>query len=117
MKGGRKGNNTASENNQFPDLEHGDAVPAANVGFGRVFSLAKPDAGKLIIATLALLIASTSNILIPKFGGKIIDIVSGDTETPEQKAEGLRAVNSTNLSRCHSRFGMRSTQSMVVFFH
>ncbi|KAH8487143.1 hypothetical protein H0E87_025933 [Populus deltoides] len=95
--GGRKGNNSASENNQFPDLEHGDAVPAANVGFGRVFSLAKPDAGKLIIATLALLIASTSNILIPKFGGKIIDIVSGDTETPEQKAEGLRAVNSTIL--------------------
>lgn len=97
MKGGRKGNNNASENNQFPDLEHGDAVPAANVGFGRVFSLAKPDAGKLIIATLALLIASTSNILIPKFGGKIIDIVSGDKETPEQKAEGLRAVNSTIL--------------------
>eukprot|EP00258_Populus_trichocarpa_P026705 XP_024442724.1 ABC transporter B family member 25 isoform X2 [Populus trichocarpa] len=95
--GGRKGNNSASENNQFPDLEHGDAVPAANVGFGRVFSLAKPDAGKLIIATLALLIASTSNILIPKFGGKIIDIVSGDKETPEQKAEGLRAVNSTIL--------------------
>ncbi|KAJ6970268.1 ABC transporter B family member 25 [Populus alba] len=95
--GGRKGNNSASENNQFQDLEHGDAVPAANVGFGRVFSLAKPDAGKLIIATLALLIASTSNILIPKFGGKIIDIVSGDTETPEQKAEGLRAVNSTIL--------------------
>eukprot|EP00258_Populus_trichocarpa_P038572 XP_024454591.1 ABC transporter B family member 27-like [Populus trichocarpa] len=95
--GGRKGNNNASENNQFPDLEHGDAVPAANVGFGRVFSLAKPDAGKLIIATLALLIASTSNILIPKFGGKIIDIVSGDIETPEQKAEGLRAVNSTIL--------------------
>ncbi|XP_052303548.1 ABC transporter B family member 25 isoform X8 [Populus trichocarpa] len=95
--GGRKGNNSASENNQFPDLEHGDAVPAANVGFGRVFSLAKPDAGKLIIATLALLIASTSNILIPKFGGKIIDIVSGDIETPEQKAEGLRAVNSTIL--------------------
>ncbi|KAH8487142.1 hypothetical protein H0E87_025932 [Populus deltoides] len=95
--GGRKGNTSASENNQFPDLEHGEAVPAANVGFGRVFSLAKPDAGKLIIATLALLIASTSNILIPKFGGKIIDIVSGDIETPEQKAEGLRAVNSTIL--------------------
>jgi hypothetical protein len=35
--------------------------------------------------------------LQPKFGGKIIDIVSGDTETPEQKAEGLRAVNSTIL--------------------
>ncbi|KAJ6411562.1 hypothetical protein OIU84_008191 [Salix udensis] len=67
------------------------------LGFGRVLSLAKPDAGKLIIATLALLIASTSSIMIPKFGGKIIDIVSGDTETPEQKTEGLRAVNSTIL--------------------
>ncbi|KAJ6293859.1 hypothetical protein OIU76_022012 [Salix suchowensis] len=95
--GGGKGNNGASENNQLQDLEHGDAVPAANVGFGRVLSLAKPDAGKLIIATLALMIASTSSILIPKFGGKIIDIVSGDTETPEQKTEGLRAVNSTIL--------------------
>ena len=36
-------------------------------------------------------------IMQPKFSGKIIDIVSGDTETPEQKAEGLRAVNSTIL--------------------
>ena len=35
--------------------------------------------------------------LQPKFGAKIIDIVSGDIETPEQKAEGLRAVNSTIL--------------------
>ncbi|KAH8482521.1 hypothetical protein H0E87_029823, partial [Populus deltoides] len=61
--GGRK-RNDASEDNQFTDLEHGDAVPAANVGFGRVLSLAKPDAVKLIIATQALLIASTSSILI-----------------------------------------------------
>jgi hypothetical protein len=30
LKGGRKGNNNnASENNQFPDLEHGDAVPVS----------------------------------------------------------------------------------------
>ena len=35
---------------------------------GRVLSLAKPDAGKLAFATIALLIASTSSILIPKFG-------------------------------------------------
>ncbi|KAJ6732584.1 ABC TRANSPORTER B FAMILY MEMBER 25 [Salix purpurea] len=96
-RGGGRKRNDASENNQFTDLEHGDAVPAANVGFGRVLSLAKPDAVKLIIATLALLIASTSSILIPKFGGKIIDIVSGDTETPEQKAEALHAVNNTIL--------------------
>jgi hypothetical protein len=29
-------------------------------------------------------------MLQPKFGGKIIDIVSGDIETPEQKAETER---------------------------
>ncbi|GAY61541.1 hypothetical protein CUMW_210740 [Citrus unshiu] len=96
--GGRRKRNDASENGNVTDLEHGDAVPAANVGFGRVLALAKPDAGKLIIATVALLMASVSSILIPKFGGKIIDIVSGDTETPEQKAEALAAVRSTILS-------------------
>lgn len=88
----------AQENGQLTDLEHGDAVPAANVGFGRVFSLAKPEAGNLIIATIALLIASTSSILIPKFGGKIIDIVSGDIQTPEQKSEALNAVRDTILA-------------------
>ncbi|XP_047971285.1 ABC transporter B family member 25 [Salvia hispanica] len=93
-QGGRRGNGV-EENGQLTDLEHGDAVPAANVGFGRVLSLAKPEAGSLIIGTVALLIASTSSILVPKFGGKIIDIVSGDTETPEQKSEALSAVYST----------------------
>ncbi|KAJ4713224.1 ABC transporter B family protein [Melia azedarach] len=97
-RGGRRKGNDASENGDLTDLEHGDAVPAANVGFGRVFSLAKPDAGKLIIATVALLIASVSSILIPKFGGKIIDIVSGDIGTPEQKAEALNAVRNTILN-------------------
>lgn len=38
------------------------------------------------------------SIIQPKFGGKIIDIVSGDTETPEQKVEALAAVRSTILS-------------------
>lgn len=95
--GGRSKRNDDSENGNMADLEHGDAVPAANVGFGRVLALAKPDAGKLVIATVALLIASVSSILIPKFGGKIIDIVSGDTETPEQKAEALAAVRGTIL--------------------
>ncbi|KAK4742537.1 hypothetical protein SAY87_000538 [Trapa incisa] len=79
------------------DLELGDVVPAANVGFGRVISLAKPDAGRLVIATLALLVASTSTILIPKFGGKIIDIVSRKIDTPAQRAEALRAVIKTIL--------------------
>jgi len=36
-------------------------------------------------------------LLQPKFGGKIIDIVSGDITTPEQKAKALSAVKSTIL--------------------
>ncbi|XP_070053662.1 ABC transporter B family member 27-like isoform X2 [Nicotiana tomentosiformis] len=92
---GRKRN--GAENGQLQDLEHGDSVPAPNVGFGRVLSLAKPEAGSLVIATIALLIASTSSILIPKFGGQIIDIVSGDIQTPEQKSEALNAVKNTIL--------------------
>ncbi|XP_010937747.1 ABC transporter B family member 25 [Elaeis guineensis] len=79
------------------DLEHGDAVQPANVGFCRVLRLAKPDAGKLVLATIALLIASTTNILIPKYGGKIIDIVSRDVREPEQQAEALDAVKDTIL--------------------
>ncbi|KAL3640508.1 ABC transporter B member 25 [Castilleja foliolosa] len=90
-QGGRKG--IAAD--ELTDLEHGDAIPAANVGFGRVLSLAKPEAASLVVATVALLIASTSSILVPKFGGMIIDIVSGDTHTPEQKSEALKAVYST----------------------
>ncbi|KAJ0963515.1 hypothetical protein J5N97_028637 [Dioscorea zingiberensis] len=79
------------------DLEQGDAIPAANVGFCRVIRLAKPDAGKLVLATIALLIASTTSILIPKYGGKIIDIVSGDLSKPEQQAEALNDVKNTIL--------------------
>ncbi|XP_071902305.1 ABC transporter B family member 25 isoform X2 [Coffea arabica] len=83
-KHAEKGKNN-QENGQLTDLEHGDAVQA------------KPEAGSLIIGTVALLIASTSSILIPKFGGKIIDIVSGDLHTPEQKSRALEAVKSTIL--------------------
>ncbi|CAL5372213.1 unnamed protein product [Camellia sinensis] len=93
---GRK-RNDAVENGLQSDLEHGDAVPAANVGFGRVLALAKPDTGKLILATVALLIASTSSILIPKFGGKVIDIVSRDIQTPQQKDEAWDEVKNTIL--------------------
>ncbi|EOA17806.1 hypothetical protein CARUB_v10006204mg [Capsella rubella] len=82
-----------SENGQN-DLEHG-VVEAANVGFGRVFALAKPDAGKLVIGTIALLIGSTTNLLVPKFGGMIIDIVSRDVKTPEQQTESLIAVRNS----------------------
>ncbi|KAK4252539.1 hypothetical protein QN277_014526 [Acacia crassicarpa] len=86
---------SGSLNEQTTDLERGEA--ATNVGFGRVLSLAKPEARKLIFATLALSIASTSEILVPKFGGKVIDIVSGDIQTPEDKAKALEAVKSTIL--------------------
>ncbi|XP_044487111.1 ABC transporter B family member 25-like [Mangifera indica] len=96
-RGGRKKGNDDAANGELTDLEHGDAVPAANVGVGRVLALARPDAGKLIIATIALLIASVSSILIPKFGGKIIDIVSGDIGTPEKQAAALNAVRDTIL--------------------
>lgn len=35
--------------------------------------------------------------LQPRFGGTIIDIVSGDLQTPEQKSEAVSAVNRTIL--------------------
>ncbi|XP_028063470.1 ABC transporter B family member 27-like [Camellia sinensis] len=60
----RKANDDGSADGPPSDLEHGDAIQAANVGFCRIFQLAKPDAGNLIIATVALLIASTTSILI-----------------------------------------------------
>ncbi|CDY37882.1 hypothetical protein Bca4012_032380 [Brassica carinata] len=86
-----KENGEETIENGKTDLESGVAE-AANVGFGRVFSLAKPDAGKLVIGTIALLIASTTNLLVPKFGGMIIDIVSRDVKTPEQQSESILAV-------------------------
>ncbi|CAA6657358.1 unnamed protein product [Spirodela intermedia] len=84
-----------SSNGPLSDLEYGDSVQAANVGPFRVLSLAKPEVGKLVFATIFLLIASTTSILIPRFGGKILDIVSRDTRTPEQQNEALDAVNHT----------------------
>ncbi|XP_019438950.1 PREDICTED: ABC transporter B family member 25 [Lupinus angustifolius] len=94
VEGGKRDDAPAG---QVSDLEHGDAVPAANVGFFRVFSLAKPEAGKLVIGTVALLIAATTSILVQKFGGKIIDIVSRDLRTPEEKDKALNAVKGTIL--------------------
>ncbi|KAG0464607.1 hypothetical protein HPP92_018771 [Vanilla planifolia] len=88
-------NGEESSSNAVTDLEHGDAVQPANVGFGRVLRLAKPEAGRLVIASIALLIASTSNILVPKYGGKIIDIVSKDFKGPEQRVEALNAIKNT----------------------
>ncbi|KAI6700461.1 hypothetical protein NL676_014785 [Syzygium grande] len=93
----KKANEDQSAEGPVSDLELGDAVEAANVGFFRVFSLAKPEAGKLIIGTIALLIASTSSVLIPRFGGMIIDIVSREIKSPEDQVEALNAVKNTIL--------------------
>ncbi|KAK9049828.1 hypothetical protein SSX86_025122 [Deinandra increscens subsp. villosa] len=94
----RNDGETGTSNGPTNDLEFGDGVEAANVGFSRVLLLAKPDAGTLIIATIALLIASTSSLLIPSFGGKIIDIVSRDIKSPEEQTEALNAVKDTILA-------------------
>ncbi|XP_076941871.1 ABC transporter B family member 27-like [Bidens hawaiensis] len=94
----RNDDEIGTSNGPTTDLEYGDAVQAANVGFSRVLLLAKPDAGTLIIATVALLIASTSSLLIPSFGGKIIDIVSRNISTPEEQTEALYAVKDTILA-------------------
>ncbi|KAI4346696.1 hypothetical protein L6164_007569 [Bauhinia variegata] len=53
-------------------------MQAMNVGYFKVLSLAKPEAGKLTIGIISLLLTSMSNILIPKYRGEIIDIVSRD---------------------------------------
>lgn len=37
------------------------------------------------------------SLLQPKFGGKIIDIVSGDIDTPKQRGEALNQVKNTIL--------------------
>ncbi|OMO97455.1 hypothetical protein CCACVL1_04552 [Corchorus capsularis] len=90
----KQANDQQSPNDPVSDLEHG-AVEAANVGFCRVFALAKPDSGKIIVGTIALLISSITSLLIPKYGGMIIDIVSRDTTTPEQQSDALEAVKNT----------------------
>lgn len=48
----------------------------------------------IIILELELLIV----LLQPKFGGKIIDIVSGDISSPEKQIEARNAVKSTILT-------------------
>nr|BAX39014.1 half-size ABC transporter [Fagopyrum esculentum] len=94
----RKKNGEQSADNNGSDVTLGDVLPDTKVGVCRVFSLAKPEGRKLAIGTVALLIASTTNLLVPKFGGIIIDIVSRDIRTPEQQAEALEAVRNTILS-------------------
>ncbi|KAL6582410.1 hypothetical protein OROMI_006424 [Orobanche minor] len=57
-----------------------------------------PDAGKLVIANIALLVASTSSLLIPKVGGMIIDIVSRNITTPKEQAQALEDVKNAILA-------------------
>lgn len=98
---GRGANDIGTEANEkisFSDLEHGDAVTAANVGFLRVLRLAQPEAPLLIVATIALFISAFSSILLPKFAGEIIDIVNGEVETEAEKAIALHEVDTTILT-------------------
>lgn len=97
-RGKGKGDTATEAQETETDLEQGDNVEAANVGFSRVLLLAKPDAGKLVIGTIALLVASTSSLLIPSFGGMIIDIVSRNISTPEEQAQALEDIKNTILA-------------------
>ncbi|KAM0849650.1 hypothetical protein ACQ4PT_053592 [Festuca glaucescens] len=101
--------NSAPRGNRVPLLNQGaDRAPLALAALqetSRILSdleegnnvQAKKDAGKLVFATVALLVASLSNLLVPKYGGKIIDIVSRDVQKPEDKAQALADVNGTIL--------------------
>ncbi|KAL3677691.1 hypothetical protein R1sor_020647 [Riccia sorocarpa] len=82
---------------EVSDLETGDAAKANKVGFSRILSLAREESGMLVLATIALFVSSLSNILLPKFGGYVIDIVTKNPETEEGKKEALKAVNSIIL--------------------
>ncbi|KAG7019986.1 ABC transporter B family member 25, partial [Cucurbita argyrosperma subsp. argyrosperma] len=81
----------------FSDADYACKFQPANVGFGRVLSLAKPEVGRLIIATIALLIASTSTILIEiaffdvTRTGELLSRLSEDTQIIKNAA-------TTNLS-------------------
>jgi len=79
------------------DLELGDAVQAQNVGFGRILKLARPEALILCLATVALFVSSFSNVLLPTFAGRVIDIVTSQPDTDEGRAAALKAVNHTIL--------------------
>eukprot|EP00249_Psilotum_nudum_P015627 c25438_g1_i1 orf=226-2181(+) len=83
--------------NVSSDLEHGDGVKPANVGFRRILRLARPETGTLIGAMFALVISSLSNILLPRFAGKIIDIVTTLGQTPEGRSRARQEVNNTIL--------------------
>lgn len=86
-----------SDNEFLTDLECGDGAKARSVGFYRILKLAKPEAGILIFATFALCFTSLSKILLPKYAGKVIDIVNAHGGTEQGQAKALREVNNTML--------------------
>ncbi|KAH7301745.1 hypothetical protein KP509_23G040300 [Ceratopteris richardii] len=98
-RSGKSHDDTAeAADKKLSDLEDGASIAPENVGFLRVLRLAKPEAPMLFLATIALFIASFSNILLPKFAGRIIDIVNGETGTEAEKAAALNAVNKTIIT-------------------
>ncbi|KAG6555293.1 hypothetical protein Mapa_003336 [Marchantia paleacea] len=90
-------NSNGDQKFDLSDLEHGDAVKAKKVGFGRIIQLARPETGMIVLATIALFVSSLSNILLPKFAGYVIDIVTAKPETEQGREEALKAVNNTIL--------------------
>ncbi|OEL15004.1 ABC transporter B family member 25 [Dichanthelium oligosanthes] len=88
---------SAPKANRVPLLDNGETSRALSDLEDGSNVQAKHDAGKLVLATIALLVASLSNILVPKYGGKIIDIVSRDVQRPEDKAQALEDVKGTIL--------------------
>jgi ABC-type multidrug transport system fused ATPase/permease subunit len=88
---------TESKRPVATDLEHGDAIKPQNVGFGRIMKLARPEAHMLVLATIALFVSSFSNVLLPTFAGKVIDIVTSRPDSEEGREAALKAVNHTIL--------------------
>eukprot|EP00250_Pteridium_aquilinum_P006413 c16349_g1_i1 orf=183-2132(-) len=86
-----------SENAFLTDLEDGDGAKGRKVGFGRILKLAKPEAAMLIVATVALCFASLSKILLPKYAGKVIDIVNTHADTKHGQKRAMKEVNMTML--------------------
>ncbi|KAI5080507.1 hypothetical protein GOP47_0003690 [Adiantum capillus-veneris] len=85
------------ENTFLKDLETGDDGKRRRTGLGRILKLAKPEATMLIIATFALCFASLSKILLPKYAGKVIDIVNAHPDTKHGQYKAVKEVNMTML--------------------
>ncbi|KAL4587919.1 hypothetical protein LXL04_000796 [Taraxacum kok-saghyz] len=91
-------------NGEQNDLALRDAVQATNVSNVPVLCLAKPEAGRLIIGTIALLTACTSSILIEiaffdiTRTGELLSRLSEDTQIIKNAATSNASEILTNLS-------------------